>query len=562
MCQYTRKQKEKGGLEMSKIKSPLRIICRNCGQPVTFDIRLQTYRCPMCAETSGIERTRQESIRLHELHKDDLREQTVQAQVSACSGCGAKIIFPQGEVLSNCDFCGSRLVRDDAKNLGFAPDLVIPFVLTEEEAKECLHQWAADHQQTDEARMIRDSSNDIQGYYMPYEIVRGPMEVRVNRAGLSRTYRCRGFIEDTAVNCVREMNSSLLDAAAPFDLDAAVPFEYGYIAGHRALFSDISDNDIDRRVRRQVAKAYLPMVQETLDDNDIRIKVTSDKLLSASALLPVYVLKKGRLSAVVNGQTGRIAVSLKDKKKKPFRFWAVEASVYTAVITLLFSALLSFEWRYMAMFAVFFGLLFFTAMGQNRAPIAAQVIKHSEKVQAQRRGGRLFISQSGSPPPASLPVFYENLGGCEVAVEYCFLPVQRILSLVIQSFVLIFAPAIAAAGIAAVMASSNGCSVLKALAELKLVGGCIWFIFTVPAALLLAMEASRFRAYDRPYIYELKQNGGRELIGDPKARRLSVFNTYLSGSEAVAALKTKQGILWAGGAVAVFVLSVCMILEL
>lgn len=213
------------------------------------------------------------------------------------------------------------------------------------------------------------------------------------------------------------------------------------------------------------------------------------------------------------------------------------------------------------MFAFFFGSLFFVTMGQNRAPIAAQIIKNSERLQAQRSNGRLLISRKQSAPLDYPPVFYENIDGREVAVAYKFLPIQRILSLVMQGLVLIFAPVIASVFISVVTALSNGGSVMKELAGLHLSGGCIWFIFTVTAALLLVMESARFRAYDHPYIYELKQNGGRALIGNPKSRRLSIFNTYLSGSEAVSVLKTKQGILWTAVAVVVFVLSVYMILD-
>ena len=547
---------------MSEVKSPLRIICRNCGHPVTFDIERQTYLCPMCGETSGIEQTRQESVRLHELHKEELHAQSAELEATTCSGCGAKIVFPQGEALSNCDFCGSRLVRADAKELGFAPDLVIPFVLTEEEAKKRLREWAADHPKTAEARMINSSAEDIQGYYMPYEIVRGPMEVKANRAGLSRTYLCRGFIDNTAANCVREMDSALLDAAGPFDLDAAVPFEYGCIAGHRALISDLSDNDIDRRVRRQVAKVYLPTVQKTLHDSDIRIKVASEQLLSASAMLPVYVLKKGRLSAVVNGQTGRIAVSLKNKEKKPFPFWAVEAAVYTLAVTLLLCAIISFSWQYAALFGTFFGLMFFVGMGYDRAPIAARVIKRGEKVRARRRDGKLLLSQSEPSSPLCPPVFYENIDGREVAVEYKFLPARRILSLGVQSLALIFAPVVAAAVIAAVTAFANGRSVPAELAGLYLRGGSIWFIFTVMLGVLFLMQTMRIKAYDRPFIYKRTQNGERVLVGDSKARRMTIFNSVLPKTEAVAVVKTKQGILWAAGTVAVFVLSVWSMLAL
>ncbi len=547
---------------MSEAKSPLRIICRNCGHPVTFDIERQTYRCPMCGETSGIEQARQESIRLHELHKEELGARCAAFETTTCSGCGAKVFFSQGEALSNCDFCGGRLVRADAKELGFAPDLVVPFVLTEEEAKKRLREWAADHPKAAEARMINSSLEDIQGYYMPYEIVRGPMEVKANRAGLSRTYLCRGFIENTAANCVREMDSALLDAAGPFDLDAAVPFEYGCIAGHRALISNLSDNDIDRRVRRQVAKAYLPTVQKTLHDSDIRIKVTSEQLLSASAMLPVYVLKKGRLSAVVNGQTGRIAVSLKDKEKKPFPFWAVEAAVYTAAVTLLLCAIISFTWQYAALFGGFFGFLFFICMGHERAPVAARVIKRGKKVRARRRDGKLLLSRSEPSSPLCPPVFYENIDGQEVAVEYRFLPPQRVLSLLIQSLALIFAPVVTAAAIAAVTAIANGRGVPEEIAGLDLRGGSMWFIYTVTFGVLFLMQTMRVKAYDRPFIYKRTPTGGHVLVGDPKARRMTIFNCFLSGAEAAAVVKTKQGILLVAGTVAVFVLSVWGMLAL
>lgn len=547
---------------MSEAKSPLRIICRNCGHPVTFDIERQTYRCPMCGETSGIEQARQESSRLHELHKEELGARCAAFETTTCSGCGAKVFFSQGEALSNCDFCGGRLVRADAKELGFAPDLVVPFVLTEEEAKKRLREWAADHPKAAEARMINSSLEDIQGYYMPYEIVRGPMEVKANRAGLSRTYLCRGFIENTAANCVREMDSALLDAAGPFDLDAAVPFEYGCIAGHRALISNLSDNDIDRRVRRQVAKAYLPTVQKTLHDSDIRIKVTSEQLLSASAMLPVYVLKKGRLSAVVNGQTGRTAVSLKNKKKKPFPFWAVEAAVYTAAVTLLLCAIISFTWQYAALFGGFFGFLFFICMGHERAPVAARVIKRGKKVRARRRDGKLLLSRSEPSSPLCPPVFYENIDGQEVAVEYRFLPPQRVLSLLIQSLVLIFAPVVTAAAIAAVTAIANGRGVPEEIAGLDLRGGSMWFIYTVTFGVLFLMQTMRVKAYDRPFIYKRTPTGGHVLVGDPKARRMTIFNCFLSGAEAAAVVKTKQGILLVAGTVAVFVLSVWGMLAL
>ena len=543
---------------MNKTTSPLRIICRNCGHPVTFNIELQTYCCPMCGETTGIEETKQEALRLHELHKESLYAQNAQLQATTCSGCGAKLVFPPGEALTNCDFCGGRLVRSDAEKQGFTPDLVIPFVLTEEEAKMRLREWAANHPKTAEARMIDSSSDDLQGYYLPYELVQGPMEVKVNRAGLSRNYMCRGFVEKTAVNCVREMDYSILDAVEPFDFGLAEPFEYGYVSGHRAMLCNISDNDIDRRARRQVARTYLPTIQKALQDSDLRIKVTSEQLLSASAMLPVYILKKGRLSAVVNGQTGRVAVSLKDKEKKPFPFWAVEAAAYTVAVTLLLCSIFSFEWRYVSLFGIFFGAMFFVGMGYDRAPIATRIIKRSKKTKAHRENGELFISQDEAwaqtcPPP----VFYENIDGRNVPVEYKFLPLRRILSLLLQSIVLIFAPVVVAAIIAAIKAFAESGNLSLSGFGINLRAGSIWFIFTVTYSFLFLIQAARFKAFDRPFIYERTQDGNRKLVGNPRERRLTLFNLFFTDTgNAVTEMKSKKGIFFIISTAFIFILSI------
>ncbi len=543
---------------MSKTVSPLRIVCKNCSSPLSFDIEYQTYRCPACGSVSPIEEKRRESLRLREIHKESLHAESAPFQTTACSSCGAKLIFPHGEVSNSCDFCGGSLIRSDAEEHGFAPDLIIPFVLTSDDAKARLSEWTGEHPKTAESRMINASLNDLRGYYLPYEIVSGSVEIKTNRAGVSRNYMCRSYIENTPVNCVREMDYTVLDASEPFDLNGAVPFEYAYIAGHRALISNMSDNDIDRRVRRRTADAYLPAVQKTLHDSDIRIKIVSDSMLSASALFPMYVLKKGRLSAVVNGQTGRVAVSLKDKEKKPFPFWAAEALIYTAAVTLILCAVVSFTWEYAALFGIFFGLLFFVVMGYDRAPISARVIKRGEKVQARREDGRLLISRNElSVPKLSPLVFYENIEGRKTAVEYKFLPPRRILSLAVQSLAMIFTPVVVAGAIAAVRGVVNGNGALTEISEIDLRGGSIWFIFTVVFGVIFTMWSARIKAYDKPYIYEIVQNGERRLTGNAKMRRMTLFDCVFAEKEVSdSVIKSKRGVLFIICAIAVFILSV------
>ena len=65
----------------------------------------------------------------------------------------------------------------------------------------------------------------------------------------------------------------------------------------------------------------------------VRVDVRTEDLSSLSALLPFYYLKEGDLLAVVNGQTGRVAVS-GGRKKVSFP-WVIEPLLYSIILTFL-----------------------------------------------------------------------------------------------------------------------------------------------------------------------------------------------------------------------------------
>ena len=85
---------------------PLRIYCKNCGAPAGFDIINQTYRCP---------------------------------------------------------FCGSKLIGRDFSCPEQMPELIIPFFITPEEARQRLLDWGHKNQKTPEGRSVVSSMNKLHG---------------------------------------------------------------------------------------------------------------------------------------------------------------------------------------------------------------------------------------------------------------------------------------------------------------------------------------------------------------------------------------------------------------
>ena len=141
---------------MNENRSPLRVYCKNCGAPAGFDILRQTYRCASCGELTGIEEAKQQVLRWRALQKED--RSAAQAEQStavySCPSCGAQVVFGPGEASGTCDYCGSALVRAELAAETQTPDVVIPFFITPDEARERMLAWGRAHEKTPDGKRV------------------------------------------------------------------------------------------------------------------------------------------------------------------------------------------------------------------------------------------------------------------------------------------------------------------------------------------------------------------------------------------------------------------------
>ena len=119
------------------------IHCPQCGASAAFDIVKQKYVCSYCGGTVGITEAQREKQGFRDLHREKLRASVKKYRLfcTSCSGCGAEVVFEENEALSNCAFCGRSLVRTQYLNSNNMPESVVPFGITEQEARERLKDW-------------------------------------------------------------------------------------------------------------------------------------------------------------------------------------------------------------------------------------------------------------------------------------------------------------------------------------------------------------------------------------------------------------------------------------
>ena len=129
------------------------IHCPSCGAPAAFDIVRQQYTCSYCGGTIETRDVSKLKKGFRKIQQERIRNSSPQyrLQNAICSGCGAEIIFQENEAVSNCAFCGRSLVRKKFAMGNRLPENVIPFTITEGEAKQALYTWCMQNKSKREA---------------------------------------------------------------------------------------------------------------------------------------------------------------------------------------------------------------------------------------------------------------------------------------------------------------------------------------------------------------------------------------------------------------------------
>ncbi|MBR1760323.1 MAG: hypothetical protein IJ741_03985 [Schwartzia sp.] len=501
--------------------NPLAVYCSYCGAPAEYDIVHQEYHCGYCGGTTDIHEPVQRLGAWRDARKKEvLRDKSVAEEKCVCRNCGAEVVIPEGEAMGNCEFCGGKFARR-AFAASELPEVIIPFVLTEDEARARLTEWAQKNQKQEEAKAVLANIQNLRGYYLPYELIRGPVTAEAERMETfsDKKYHVGGFLNGIAVNTSKQLDNLVLDAMEPFEWTAARAFEFAFIAGQRVKLSDIDAKKTEARVLEEVEAGFRPDVEKQLQTTGVKMRMHAGDILRLPALLPAYVLKIGPVLAVVNGQTGRVAVS-KTKEEKVLS-WLIEPTLMTLLATLLmWLGQPSIELA--SLTAVVFGLIFFTAFSDGRGEEFRRVVFKTEKSRAERVQSKLNVTQGEDTieDTAAKAVFMEPVGGEMVPVKISFYTPLRIIVTLLGAIVFNTLPAICAW-----LIDTEG------VAQYQY--NVVWMVLTVPITVILWIAIGRIRIYNYPALEQILPDGGTKSVKADDARNISPWRLFMDTKEAL-----------------------------
>lgn len=478
---------------MSKTYEPINIYCSSCGAPARFDIAGQVYRCAYCGGETGIREPLAEKQGFRRTHRARLEAKgpAFPLQKARCTGCGAQIIFPEGEALTGCAFCGRNLVRKEYLGVEGFPEILIPFRVTEEQAKRNLLAWCDNNRGKREARELRRHMDQLKGFYLPYELVKGPVDCTVSRRE-SKTFRCRGFWDGSFVNTSQQLDNLLLDGMEPYDLSDVKEFDFSFLAGQRVKVRDTDDATTASRIGQEIAADYRPFVAKVLETRGISISADAGNMVELSAVLPAYYLRAGDVLAAVNGQTGKVAVrERKERHMAPWWIKPILGSVGFPAVVYGIMKLLGAEQGaclfVAGILAVFLLFVLFTAYHNEFGGLGRETLPR-----------RIFTSDDnrGSVSP---PEFYMPIDGKNRAVDLKFTTLGRLIKMVLLPFAVVFLPVILAFIL-------NGFD----YHGLTIGGAAVWLCIGVPLAPVFVLKFGRLEIYEHPIVHYRTDEGKRK----------------------------------------------------
>ena len=254
------------------------------------------------------------------------------------------------EVSSFCPYCGNASVVMDRVEDCLAPDYVIPFKVTPEEAEEHIRGSLQGRFVPDEIKNFE--LEQLRGVYIPfwlYDVYYGARQkwyykVRVGKYSLSRYAYSLGdsVYHRLTVDASRKFNDSSSRRLEPFDMSEMEPFAPAYLTGFYADRFDVGCEETDSIAISRAGKMFNEEMKglvhggASLDGEKVKAAV----LGADYAFLPVYFLtfrhEEKPYTILLNGQTKKMVGAVPTKKKTAWALFSALAILFSTIFTLLY----------------------------------------------------------------------------------------------------------------------------------------------------------------------------------------------------------------------------------
>ena len=323
--------------------------CPNCASPLTYDGASGKMICAACDSQFA-----QEDIEILNAPEDsstiDFATPTAQysaadaAQMQAyhCKSCGAELITEGTTTATECPYCGSPTILPDRIDGGIRPEMVVPFVITKEQAQQAFENYFKGKKLLPNIFKRDNRIAEMRKLFVPYwlfdceaegDIIYNAEKRHTHREGEYEVTTVEHYIvrrtgsmhfENIPVDGSIKMDNRITESLEPYDLTKAVPFQPTVLSGAMADHADVDADACEKRATERVESSMVNALRNTVRGYD-SVTVRS-KNISASGgkvtpvLMPVWLITTKKDDKVytfaINGQTGELTCDVPTDKGK------------------------------------------------------------------------------------------------------------------------------------------------------------------------------------------------------------------------------------------------------
>jgi DNA-directed RNA polymerase subunit RPC12/RpoP len=231
--------------------------CPNCGGIIAPD-KSGGLVCEYCGERFTYEQLRSDYSDSHDCDCGDYGDCGDYSQYT-CSHCGAEIVADSLNIVSRCAYCGCTSVMKNRISGEYRPDFIIPFKLTETDAKNILQTAVKGKNFVKKSFRRELEIKAVSPLFVPFWLydceVRGDGKyLPLNGKNTSRI-RFTERYEKIPVDASLRLDDSYMDVLEPFDYGDLKPFDKAYMIGRMAERYDTSVKIMSRRADKKARKA-------------------------------------------------------------------------------------------------------------------------------------------------------------------------------------------------------------------------------------------------------------------------------------------------------------------
>lgn len=303
--------------------------CLSCKAGLEFHPPTQNWKCNYCFSEFTKEQL-DDAFQQDESKTPE--EDNLELDSYKCTSCGAELIADGTTSATFCLYCKSPTIIKSRFSGKFKPKNLIPFKLTQEEARDIYKEWIGKRRFAPDEFKGKREIDKITGIYAPFWLfdcqVKGVIdgegttvsswsdgEYRYTNTRYYRVLR-RGNAEyhKVPVDASKKLDDKFMHLIEPYNYKDLKDFSMQYMSGFMAEKYDVEAGDAREVLKERVEDYFQERLKNTVDGYATYSTRSSDVNISNAnedySMLPVYLLinkYKGKEHVfMINGQTGKV----------------------------------------------------------------------------------------------------------------------------------------------------------------------------------------------------------------------------------------------------------------